>query len=173
MAALFEPLGELGGGGGFAGALEAGHEDDGGGLRGGAEFGDVFAEEGDELVVDNFYDLFGGVEGGGDFGAEGFGADVLDELLGDGEVDVGLEEGEADFAHGFGDVFFGEGALAAESLERTLEFVGEVFKHGSLSIAGARKGEGEWGDGKERGERGGRAWRGWFGGVSEGGRGAG
>ncbi len=47
VAALFEPLGELGGGGGFAGALEAGHEDDGGGLGGGFEFGDVAAEEGD------------------------------------------------------------------------------------------------------------------------------
>ena len=39
VAAFFEPLRELGGGGGFAGALEAGHEDDGGGLGGGAEFG--------------------------------------------------------------------------------------------------------------------------------------
>ena len=36
VAALFEPGGELAGGGGFAGALEAGHEDDGGGL--GREF---------------------------------------------------------------------------------------------------------------------------------------
>ncbi len=51
-------------------------------------------------------------------------------LVDDGEVDVGLEEGEADLAHGFGDVFVGEGALAAEGLEGALEFVGEVFKHG-------------------------------------------
>ncbi len=79
VAALFEPLGELGGGGGFAGALEAGHEDDGGGLGGGAEFGDVAAEEGDELVVDDFDDLLGGREGGGDLGAEGLGSDVVDE----------------------------------------------------------------------------------------------
>ncbi len=58
-----------------------------------------------------------GREGGGDLGAQGLGADVLDELRDDGEVDVGLEEGEADLAHGVGDVFVGDGALAAEVLK--------------------------------------------------------
>ena len=55
--------------------------------------------------------------------ADGAGADVLDELGDDGEVDVGLEEGEADLAEGVGDVLVGDGALAAEGLEGTLEFV--------------------------------------------------
>ena len=55
--------------------------------------------------------------------AEGAGADVLDEFVDDGEVDVGLEEGEADLAEGVGDVLVGDGALAAEGLEGTLEFV--------------------------------------------------
>ena len=55
--------------------------------------------------------------------ADGAGADVLDELVDDGEVDVGLEEGEADLAEGVGDVLVGDGALAAEGLEGTLEFV--------------------------------------------------
>ena len=123
VAALFEPLGELGGGGGFAGALEAGHEDDAGRLRGGFELGDIFAEEGDELVVDDFDDLLGGAEGGGDLGAERLDADVGDEVVDDVEVDVGLDEGEADLAHGVGDVFFGDGALAAEGLEGTLELL--------------------------------------------------
>ncbi len=70
-------------------------------------------------------------------GAHGLGADVLDEGVDDVEVDVGLEEGEADLAHGVGDVFVGDGALAAEGLEGALEFVGEVFKHGVFSIDGA------------------------------------
>ena len=48
------------------------------------------------------------------------------------EVDVGFEQGDADFAQGFGDVFFSERALAAEGFEDTLEFVCEVFKHGQL-----------------------------------------
>ena len=130
VAALFEPGGELAGGGGFAGALQAGHEDDGGGLGGEFEAGGVGAEGGDELVADDFDDLLGGGEGGGDFGAEGLGADVFDEVAGDVEVDVGLEEGDADLAEGVVDVLVGEGALAAEGLEGALEFFGEVFKHG-------------------------------------------
>lgn len=60
---------------------------------------------------------------------------MLDELLGDGEVDVGLEQGGADLAEGIGDVFVGEGALPAESLEGALEFVGEIFKHDGLLVS--------------------------------------
>ena len=60
------------------------------------------------------------------------------------EVDVGFEQGDADFAQGFGDVFFGERALAAEGLEGALEFefegalelVCEVFKHGLVQCIG-------------------------------------
>lgn len=84
--------------------------------------------------MDDFDDLFGGIESGGYLGAEGAGADVLDELVDDGEVDVGLEEGEADLAKGLGDVLVGDGALAAEVLEGTLEFVAEVFKHDSIEF---------------------------------------
>ncbi len=93
------------------------------GLRGLLEAGGVVAEDVDEFVVDDFDDLLGGRERGGDFFADGAGADVLDELGDDGEVDVGLEEGEADLAEGVGDVLVGDGALAAEGLEGTLEFV--------------------------------------------------
>ena len=87
------------------------------------EAGGVFAEDIDELVVDDFDDLFGGAEGGGDFFADGAVADVLDQLVDDSEVDVGLEEGETDLAEGVGDVLVGDGALAAEIFEGTLEFV--------------------------------------------------
>ena len=48
---------------------------------------------------------------------------MVDEFGDDSEIDVGLEEGEADLAQGVGDVLVGDGALAAEGLERTLEFV--------------------------------------------------
>ena len=57
-----------------------GHEDDGGRLRGKFEARGVLAEEFDELVADDLDDLLGGREGGEHFAAEGFGADVLDEL---------------------------------------------------------------------------------------------
>ena len=80
--------------------------------------------------MDDFDDLLGWAEGGDDLRAEGFGLDVGDERVDDGEVDVGLEEGETDLAHGVGDVLGRDGALAAEVLEGALEFVGEGFKHG-------------------------------------------
>ena len=64
VAALFEPGRELAGGGGFAGALQAGHENDRGRLRGEFEAGRVFAEEGDELVANDLDDLLGGRERG-------------------------------------------------------------------------------------------------------------
>ena len=62
-------------------------------------------------------------------------ADVLDQVGDDGEADVGLDEGDADFAEGFGDVLVGEGALAAQGLEGTLEFVAEGLEHAGLSLA--------------------------------------
>ena len=83
----------------------------------------VFAEDVDEFVVDDFYDLLGGRERGGDLFADGAFADVLHEVCDDAEVDIGLEEGEADLAEGVGDVLVGDGALAAEGLEGTLELV--------------------------------------------------
>ncbi len=136
MASLFEPCGELGRGGGLAAALQAGHQHDAGRLRAGAEARGVLAKEGDEFVVDDFDDLFGGREGGGDLRAERAESDVLDQVGDDGEADVGLDEGDADFAEGFGDVLVGDGALAAQGLEGTLEFVAERFKHAALSLAG-------------------------------------
>ncbi len=145
MAALFEPGGELAGGGGFAGALQAGHEDDRGRLRGEFEAGRVFAEQGDELVADDLDDLLGGREGGEDFSADGFDADVLDEVADDVEVDVGFEQGYANFAQGFGDVFFRERALAAEGFEGALEFVCKVFKHRSIQVYRAACGHLRWG----------------------------
>ena len=72
VTALFEPGGELAGGGGFAGALQAGHENDGGRLGGEFEARRVFAEEGDQLVADDLDDLLGGRERGEDFSADGF-----------------------------------------------------------------------------------------------------
>ncbi len=149
VATLFEPGGELAGGGGFAGALEAGHEDDGGRLGGEFEAGGVGAEGGDELVADDFDDLLGGRKGGGDFGAEGFGADFFDEVAGHVEVDVGLEEGDADLAESFGDVLVGEGALAAEGLEGALEFFGEVFKHGWVKFSSGPARTAGVGDGRQ------------------------
>ena len=134
MASLFEPCGELGGGGGFAASLQAGHQDDAGRLRAGAEARGVLAEEGDELVVNDLDDLLGGRRAVAT-GSEGAGADVLDQIGDDGEADIGLDEGDANLAEGVGDVLVGDGALAAEGLEGTLELVAKSLKHADLSLS--------------------------------------
>ena len=54
------------------------------------------------------------------------------ELLGDLEVDVGLEEGAADFAQALLDVLGREGAVPAELAEDVVEFGGEGFEHGGI-----------------------------------------
>ena len=110
-----------------------GHENDGGRLRGEFEARGVFAEERDQFVADDLDDLLAGRERGEDFGADGLFANVFDEVADDVEVNVGFEQGDANLAESFGDVFFSERALAAEGLEDALEFVGEVFKHRSSS----------------------------------------
>ncbi len=139
MTALLEPCGQLAGGGGLAGALQASHKNDRGRLRGEFEAGRIFAEHGDELVAHDFDDLFGGRERGEHFGADGLDADVLDEVADDVEVDVGFKQGYAKFAQSFSDVFFSERALAAEGLEGALQFVCEVFKHGQFKCKGLRE----------------------------------
>ena len=50
------------------------------------------------------------------------------------EVDVGLEQRHANLAQGFGNVFFGERALAAKGLEGALQFVCKVLKHRSVQV---------------------------------------
>jgi hypothetical protein len=55
-----------------------------------------------------------------------------DELLGDLEVDIRLEQGAADLAHRLVDVGLGQAALAVEAGEGFVEAVGEGFEHGRL-----------------------------------------
>jgi hypothetical protein len=54
------------------------------------------------------------------------GDEVLDHL----EIDVRLEQREADLAHRLRDRLLVEAALAAEVAEGVLEFVGEGVEHG-------------------------------------------
>ncbi len=54
---------------------------------------------------------------------------ALDEVAGDGEVDVGVEQGLADLLHGLADVGLGDAAAAAQLLERFAETALDAFKH--------------------------------------------
>ena len=75
--------------------------------------------------MEDFDDLFAGFDGLEDVLAHGFFLDPGDEVLGDAEFDIGLQQGDADLAQGVGDVFFGDAADAAEVAEGFVEVVGE------------------------------------------------
>ncbi len=119
----------------FAGALQAGHQDDRWRLRGELEARGVLAEDGDQLVANNLDDLLGRRKRGHHFLADGLVANVVDQLLDDFKVDVGFEQRKADFAERLGDIFFSDGALSAQVLEGALQAFGEIFKHADYSLA--------------------------------------
>ncbi len=128
LALALEAEAELGGGGGFAGAVQADEEEAEGAV--GDDGGVAAGEELDQFVVEDFYELLAGLDALEDFLAEAALLDLVADFLGDLVVDVGGEEGEADFADGLGDVALGELAVAAEVFEDGFEFVLEEFEHG-------------------------------------------
>ena len=89
------------------------------------ELGVAAAHERDELLVDDLHDLLRRREALHDLGAERALLDVRHELAHDLEVDVGLEQRQADLAHGGVDVLGGELAVALEALHDALQAVGE------------------------------------------------
>ena len=58
------------------------------------------------------------------------------ERLDDLEVDVGLQQREADLAHGGIDVGLGQRAALPDIRQRALELLGKGVEHGSDSVAG-------------------------------------
>ena len=146
VATLFEPCGQLAAGGGFTGALQASHENHRRWLGGELEAGGIAAQHLDQLVTDDLDDLLGRGESGKHFSANGFGADMFDELVDDVEVNVRFEHGGADLFERFLDVFFSERALPAEDFEGSLQFFCKVLKHRSdlqgsvVSGSGQRQG---------------------------------
>src|SRR5258708_40022769 len=91
----------------------------------------MVAKQGGKFVADNFHDLLVRRELQHDFAADGFAADVGEELIGHGDVDIAFEESFADFSESGVQMLFGQLALAAEVLERALNLFCYVLKHGS------------------------------------------
>ena len=113
----FEPLGELAGQGGLAGALEAGQHDDRGAGLGQADAAGLAAEDLHQFLVDDLDDLLAGVQGRRYLGTEGAFPDPGRELAHDGNGDVGIQEGAADLPDCGINISLGEAALATEVLE--------------------------------------------------------
>jgi len=121
---FLQPEGELGGGGGFTGTVEAAKED----VSGRVEIDGtlVSAKELGEFVLEDFDDLLAGFDGLQDLGALGFFFDAGDEVLDDAEFDIGLEKGETDIAEGVGNVLFGDFSDTPEVPEGFVEAVSEI-----------------------------------------------
>ncbi len=83
-----------------------------------------------ELVVDDLHDLLAGVELADQLRAQAALLDLGGELLDDLEVDVRLEQGQADLAHRRVDVLLAQRAVLAQVAERGLELLGEGVEHG-------------------------------------------
>jgi hypothetical protein len=131
MAVFREPFRELPSAGGFARALQADDHDGAWRLIREAEFRLVATEDVDQLVLDDLDDLLCRRECGEDFLAERFYLDVLDQLLNNAEVDVGLKQRHADLAQGGLHIRGGQLAFAAQALEHALQFFGQIIEHGS------------------------------------------
>ena len=139
LAVFLEQLGELGAGGRLAGALQAGQEDHSGRMAAEGKLGVAAAHELDELFVHDLHDLLRRREALHDLRAERALLDVADELAHHLEVDVGLEQRQADLAHGGVDVLGGELAVALETLHDALQAVGERVEHGRSSRSVAER----------------------------------
>ena len=92
--------------------------------------GAVAGEDADQLVVDDLDDLLAGGDRLGDGLAAGLVLHPLDEVAGDRQRDVGLEQGDADLAQRGRDVLVGQRALAGELVEDAGEPAAEGLEHG-------------------------------------------
>jgi hypothetical protein len=117
-----EVYAELGGGCGFAAALEAGQHNYGWAWGDEVDAGIDGAHKLGELVVDYFYHHLAGVETFDYLSTNGGLGDILAELLDDIVVDIGFEQGFADFVHSVGDVCLGDTAPARERPEERIKF---------------------------------------------------
>ena len=131
LALLDQVLGELGGGRGLAGALQAGHQDHRRRLRREVEVGDAFAHRRGELAVHDADQRLAGRERPGHLGAERALLDAGDEVAHDRQRDVGLEQRHAHFAQHVLHVLFGDAGLAAHRLDEATQAVGESGSHRS------------------------------------------
>ena len=121
---LTQIAGELAGGGRLTRALQPRHQHHGRRTRRERQLAGGAAHQLGQLVGDDLDHLLAGVELADDVGPQRPLLDRRREALDDLEVDVGLEQREADLAHRGVDVVLGQGSPAADIGERDLELLG-------------------------------------------------
>jgi hypothetical protein len=131
---LGEPLAQFSGGGGFAGTLQPGEEDECRRTLGKLQRRCLLAQQRDQLVADNLQHLLVGGKRNQHVLAQRPLPDVVSQLLDDLKVDIAFEQRHANLPQRLVQVLFGELALAAHALEGGLQLVGQRLKHFRLLL---------------------------------------
>jgi hypothetical protein len=130
LTSLFEEeAGQFPTGGGFTGAVEP-HQENAGRIPAELNGGMGRAEETDHFILDDLDDLLARLDALDDFLTEGLGFDLLDEIAGDFELDIGFEQRHAHLTQGVANVGLGDFAQAAQVAEGGLQFAAERIEHG-------------------------------------------
>ena len=135
-------LGEFGGGGGLASALQTRHQDDSRRLGGQVDVRNALAHGGGQLFLHDADQDLAGRERVDDFLAQGFVFHAGDEIAHHRQCHVGFEQSHADFAQHVGHIRFGDAGLATDLLDQLGEFVAEGGCHGfpeGLDVARNRR----------------------------------
>ena len=128
-ALLLEPAGKLGGVGRLAGALQAGQQDDRGRPRGVRDPQRLAPERPDHFGVHCLHDLLARREAARELRPHQRRPQAADDVPHDQQVDVSLEEREADLPQRLVDVLLAEATPPTEAAEDGLEPVGKRLEH--------------------------------------------
>ncbi|MPM55162.1 hypothetical protein SDC9_101955 [bioreactor metagenome] len=105
---------------------------DHGGRTGQIQLAGFAAHELDQPVVHDLDHLLPRGHALEDGFAEAVGPDLFHKFARHVDIDVGVEQGEADVAHRVGDIALAEAGLAAQPLEEIAQFVAQIIKHAMI-----------------------------------------
>ena len=117
---------ELGGGGGLAGALQAGHEDHAGltGLASCRQRRIGAAHRFHQLIMHQLDEFLVRADASHHLGSDRLAPDLLHEVLHHRQAHIGLQQGAAHLLEGPLHIGFGDGGLAPQPLDRVLKPLG-------------------------------------------------
>ena len=128
LALLDQPTGQLGGHGGLTGALQTAEHVDRQRAGGPGQLGVLAAHKLGHLIADDGNDLLGSRQAGSDLLTDAALGYLLDEILGDGVVDVGLKQRHANLTHALLDALLRQLALAAQLAQCALQLLCQALK---------------------------------------------
>ena len=132
---LGQPLGELGGGGRLARALQADHHDHRRRRDREVEPRLLGAKHLDQRIVDDLDDLLARRDRAKHLLADRLLGRAVDELAHDRQRDVGLEQGDANLAHRAAHVGLVQRAAAAQAVEDAAQTIAQALEHALLRHA--------------------------------------